>query len=70
MLTDCATGSEEEIQKAMAMGAKFMQYAPHFTGPAQPEDSVRDMLKVIENVSLANGDAGAFISHLGTKQWL
>lgn len=52
------------------MFEKFKQYAPHFEGEAQPESAARDVLSVIEKSSLANGDGGAYISHLGTKQWL
>jgi NAD(P)-dependent dehydrogenase (short-subunit alcohol dehydrogenase family) len=50
--------------------AKFAKYAPHFTGPITPEESVKAVLKVIDNASIEKGDGGAFISHLGNKQWL
>lgn len=68
--TDSMVVTEEEIQKVMAQGAKFTEYAPHFQGPVQPEESVNDVLKVIEKASLVDGYGGAFISHLGNKQWL
>jgi hypothetical protein len=49
---------------------QYKQYAPHFTGPARPEDAVRDVISVWEKASVENGDGGAFVSHLGSKQWL
>jgi hypothetical protein len=61
---------EEEQQKLMTMAGKFAAYAPHFQGGSKPEDAVRDVLKVVEKSSLANGDGGAYLSHLGNKQWL
>jgi hypothetical protein len=64
------TVSEEERKKLMTMAGKFAAYAPHFTGGSKPEDAVNDMLKVVEKSSLANGDVGAYLSHLGNKQWL
>ncbi|KAI8937031.1 hypothetical protein NX059_006251 [Plenodomus lindquistii] len=62
--------TEKQQQQLAVQGAKFQRYAPHFAGPATPEDAVKDVLSVIEKASLANGDSGNFISHLGTKQWL
>jgi hypothetical protein len=35
-----------------------------------PEESVTAVLSVMNKASIANGDGGAFISHLGNKQWL
>jgi hypothetical protein len=54
----------------MEMIMKFQKYAPHFEGPSQPEAAVKDVISVFEKANVANGDGGAFISHLGTKQWL
>jgi hypothetical protein len=57
------------MQKLMAMGGKFAQYAPHFQGPSTPEDAVGDVLNVIQNASMeVNG--GQIVSHFGNKQWL
>ncbi|KAK2613114.1 hypothetical protein N8I77_000043 [Diaporthe amygdali] len=67
---DLAKLTEEERKGFMAMSAKFQQYAPHFTGPMSPEESVKQVISVYEKASLANGDGGSFVSHLGTKQWL
>jgi NAD(P)-dependent dehydrogenase (short-subunit alcohol dehydrogenase family) len=69
VLTD-EIATEEDIRKLAIMGGKFMKYAPHFTGPIKPEESVKAMMDVIGKASLANGDAGAFVSHFGNKQWL
>ena len=68
--SDRCTATEEQTKKLMAVAGKFKAYAPHFTGAITPEASVRAMMPVIEQVSVAGGDGGAFISHLGNKQWL
>ncbi|KAG6354612.1 hypothetical protein INS49_004630 [Diaporthe citri] len=60
----------EEQQSFAAISAKFQQYAPHFKGPITAEESVKKVISVFEKASLANGDGGSFVSHLGTKQWL
>ena len=72
-LLDSADGkivSEEEGPKLTKQGAKFVAYAPHFTGSITPEESVKAVLDVIEQASLAKGDGGAYLSHFGNKQWL
>lgn len=35
-----------------------------------PEESVKAVVSVYEKASIANGDQGSFVSHLGTKQWI
>jgi NAD(P)-dependent dehydrogenase (short-subunit alcohol dehydrogenase family) len=62
--------TEEEQKKLGGIGAKFAAYAPHFTAPITPEESVKAVLEVMKNLSLENGNAGAFVSHYGNKQWL
>ncbi|VUC25865.1 unnamed protein product [Clonostachys rosea] len=62
--------TEEQIPKAMALGGKFARYAPHFKGRTMPEESIKDMLSVIDKASVKDGYGGSFISHKGTKQWL
>ena len=52
------------------MVGKFAAYAPHFKGPMTPQESVSTLLKLFEKSSIGNGDGGAFISHLGTRQWI
>lgn len=70
-LTRCGrTVTEAEQQSLAAVSAKFQQYAPHFKGPITAEESVKKVISVYEKASLANGDGGSFVSHLGTKQWL
>jgi len=61
---------ERDAARLQALGAKFMRYAPNFTGPVPPEDSVRDLLKVVDAASLEKGSGGSFVSHFGNKQWL
>jgi hypothetical protein len=58
------------MPKVMVMMGKFAEYAPHFAGPVSPEASVTDVLSVIDKASIAAGNSGAFLSHLGTKSWL
>ncbi|KAK5089760.1 hypothetical protein LTR70_006602 [Exophiala xenobiotica] len=67
---DPAKLTEKEAQGLAAVSAKFQKYAPHFQGPMTPEESVKAVISVYEKASLANGDGGSFVSHLGTKQWL
>ncbi|CAG9956786.1 unnamed protein product [Clonostachys rosea f. rosea IK726] len=62
--------TEEQIPKAMALGGKFAGYAPHFKGRTMPEESIKDMLLVINKASVKDGYGGSFISHKGNKQWL
>lgn len=62
--------SEKEQQAAGGMMGKFMEYAPHFTGPGTAENSIKDMLSVIEKASVEGGDGGTFVSEKGNKQWL
>ncbi|KAK1979557.1 short-chain dehydrogenase [Colletotrichum cereale] len=61
--------NQHQLESAMRMTALFNEYAPG-AKPRTPEDSVKDMMKVIYESSLANGRGGAFISHLGNKRWL
>lgn len=64
------TVTEETMKKAMALGAKFVRYAPHFRGRSTPAESVRDMLSVINRASIETGYSGEFVSQFGNKQWL
>ncbi|RDW73580.1 hypothetical protein BP6252_07487 [Coleophoma cylindrospora] len=62
--------SENDRQSVGVLATKFRKYAPHFQGPMTPEASVKHVISVYEKASVANGDGGSFVSHLGTKQWL
>lgn len=68
--SDRRTATEEQMGKAMAMFGKFKAYAPHFTGRDTPESAVKAVISVFEKASVASGDGGSFVSHLGNKQWL
>ncbi|CAG8209700.1 unnamed protein product [Penicillium salamii] len=61
---------KEDADKVAVLVQKFVEYAPHFERPLTPAESVSAVLSVLEKSSIANGDGGAFISHLGNKQWL
>lgn len=52
------------------MMPKFADYAPHFTGPLTPTESVNHVMSVINKASVENGDGGSYVSHFGNKQWL
>lgn len=65
-----AEAGEKDLEQVMEIGKKFAAYAPHFTKPLTPEESVTAIVKVIREKSVKNGDGGSFISHLGNKQWL
>jgi hypothetical protein len=51
------------------MTAVFADYAPHFAGPIQAEESVKMQLEVLEKATVETS-GGAFVSHFGNKQWL
>ncbi|KAF2763856.1 NAD(P)-binding protein [Teratosphaeria nubilosa] len=61
--------SEQGIAGYREMTAKIAQYAPHFTGPITPEESVRMQMAIIDKATVETF-GGAFVSHLGNKQWL
>ena len=52
------------------MLGRFAEYAPDFTGPITPRESVGRVLSVIDKASVEGGDGGSFVSHFGNKQWL
>lgn len=53
----------------MAIGGKFMTYAPDFKGFATPTDAARDVLDVVQKATMeANG--GQLVSHFGNKKWI
>jgi len=58
----------EHIPRIQEMGAKFSSLYPNFKGPITPAESVPLMKKVIDNMKIE--DSGAFLSHLGSKEWL
>ncbi|PYI14329.1 NAD(P)-binding protein [Aspergillus violaceofuscus CBS 115571] len=61
--------TEGEAEGRRRMIAKFKAYAPHFSAPITMEESVRRQLEVIESAAVET-HGGAFVSHLGNKQWL
>lgn len=65
-----ADATEEEIKGLMEFAGKLVSFAPHFKGPITPEESVRHVRATWEKASIEGGYAGAFISHLGNKQWV
>lgn len=51
------------------MASKFAEYAPQWKGAVSPEESVQNVLSVIEKASI-DDNAGDVLSHLGNKRWL
>lgn len=64
------TATPEEVQGLTGLMGNLTTYAPHFKGPITPEESVRHVRSTWEKASIEGGFGGAFISHLGNKQWL
>ncbi|KAI1061142.1 hypothetical protein LB506_011539 [Fusarium annulatum] len=62
--------TEEQKEKVAKLGSKFVNYAPHFTGPSTPVDSAKAVLKVMNECSLEKGSSGALVSKFGNKQWM
>ncbi|KAL5615708.1 hypothetical protein FOBRF1_004456 [Fusarium oxysporum] len=62
--------TEEQKEKVAKLGSKFVNYAPHFTGPSTPVDSAKAVLKVMNEASLEKGSSGALVSKFGNKQWM
>ncbi|KAL4956630.1 NAD(P)-binding protein [Aspergillus filifer] len=60
----------EELQGFAGFIQKVLAYAPDFKGPITPEESVRHVRATWEKASIEGGFGGAFISHLGNKQWV
>ncbi|KAJ5780272.1 short chain dehydrogenase (AtsC) [Penicillium paradoxum] len=60
----------EEIEGLTEFMGKLVKYAPHFKGPITPEESIRHVRSTWEKASIEDGFGGAFVSHLGNKQWL
>lgn len=67
---DVSTLTPGQMEGLMAMVTSFQKYAPHFKGAITPQESVKTVLSVTDQVSLNQGHGGAFLSHLGNKQWL
>lgn len=50
--------------------ANFKRFSPTFEGPDTPPESIKAVLSVINNSSIENGQAGAYLSHFGNKRWV
>ncbi|KAI1632601.1 putative short chain dehydrogenase [Biscogniauxia mediterranea] len=60
----------EQIQGLMGFMGKLSTYAPHFKGPTPVDEAIRNIRSTWEKASIETGYGGAFVSHLGNKQWL
>lgn len=60
----------EQMQGLVGFMGKMAEYAPDFKGPVQVDEAVRTNMLLWEKVSIESGYSGAFVSHLGNKQWL
>lgn len=54
----------------MVFMGKIQAYAPHFKGPVPVEEGAAANIAIWEKVSVEAGYGGAFVSHLGNKQWV
>lgn len=70
MRSDCFLAPEPVMNAFNAMVSKFQVYAPEWKGAITPEESIKQVLAVIEKASIENGNAGEALSHLGNKRWL
>ncbi|KAJ7735917.1 hypothetical protein B0H16DRAFT_1380197 [Mycena metata] len=66
--TAVSAPSEKTIEEMKKLGGAISKIAPDFKGPLQPEESVRMQLEVIHGWTVEH--SGAFVSHLGNKQWV
>ncbi|KAL1853627.1 hypothetical protein Daus18300_011750 [Diaporthe australafricana] len=63
-------GSRVEMREGMEeMMASMKTYAPHFSGPITPDQSVAMVLDVVGKATLED-NGGKMVSHLGTTRWL
>ncbi|KAI0595627.1 hypothetical protein F4775DRAFT_595072 [Biscogniauxia sp. FL1348] len=60
----------EQIQGLMGFMGKLSTYASHFKGLTPVDEAVRNIRSTWEKASIESGYGGAFVSHLGSKQWL
>ncbi|KAH8807957.1 putative short chain dehydrogenase [Xylogone sp. PMI_703] len=60
----------EQTQGLTAFMGKVLTYAPNFKGPTPVDEAVQNIRSVWEKASVDSGYGGAFVSHLGNKQWL
>jgi len=66
--TASAPPPPEVMPLLMKMVGSFKKVYPDWKGPMEPPESVRLMLGVLDNAT--PNENGAFLSHLGNKQWL
>lgn len=64
-----AAATPEQMQGLGGMLENFKDYAPNFKGPDTPHDSIKAVLKVVDNATVEKS-SGAYLSHYGNKQWL
>ncbi|KAF2258793.1 putative short chain dehydrogenase [Lojkania enalia] len=63
------SATPEQMEGLQGMLKRFSVYAPNFKGPDTPYDSIKAVMKVVNN-STVEKDGGAFLSHFGNKQWI
>ncbi|KAJ7665055.1 hypothetical protein DFH06DRAFT_1186491 [Mycena polygramma] len=65
---DTGPVTAKAVDELVMISKAIAKVAPDFKGPMPPEESVRMQLEVIYRWTVQ--ETGAFVSHLGTKQWL
>lgn len=69
-MSDCFLAPESLQRAFQALAAKLIEYDPEWKGPITPEQSVKQILSVVEKNTTESGNAGDTISHLGNKTWV
>ncbi|KAK2610270.1 hypothetical protein N8I77_003718 [Diaporthe amygdali] len=68
--TDLAGTATAEMNEGVEeLWAAMKRYAPHFSGPITPDQSVAMVLDVVDKATIKD-HGGRMISHLGTTRWL
>ena len=57
------------MQKVGATQEKFLKFAPHFSGPLTPKESIGMMRSVIDRATVEK-EGGDYVSQHGNKQWI
>ena len=60
----------EQVEGLTVFMGKLASYAPDFKGLVPVAEAIPTIRSAWERVSIETGHGGAFISHLGNKQWL
>jgi hypothetical protein len=60
----------EQMEGLKGFMGKLATYAPEFRGGTPVDEAILVIRSTWEKISIESGFGGAFISHLGNKQWV